>query len=126
MDDKPRAVILLVDNDEEYLEALKIRLEYVGYTCLTACTGAQGVLTAENSCVDLVITDLRMPGGDGILLADRIRKHSPVPIIVATGFRESFREELRGIPDLSVITKPFDVDELLTMIESSLALSGAA
>ena len=123
MDDKPAPVLLLVDNDEDYLTAIAVRLAACGYECRTAHSGAQGFVTFDAENVDLVITDLNMPGGDGVHLVERIRTQSPVPIIVATGFRDDFGPQLRGIPGISIIAKPFDPDELITVIESLLALS---
>lgn len=116
-----KPTLLLVDNDDEYLRSLSIALESRGYTCVRASTGAQGFLALETHDIDLVITDLNMPGGDGALLTERIRRQSIVPIIVATGFRDEFREQLGGIPLIHVIRKPFDVEDLLTIVESSLA-----
>ena len=116
--------ILIIDNDEGIVAALSARLEAMGYTCITAGTGAQGLASFQEQNINLVITDLNMPAGDGIVLAQRLRETSEVPIIVVTGFREVYHEQLRFISNLTVLEKPFDSNVLLELVETELVLSG--
>ncbi len=122
--DAPR--ILIIDNDEGVVQALAIRLRSNGYECATATTGAQGLSAFESEPSDLIISDLNMPAGDGIVLASSIRKHSDVPIIFVTGFQDDFRRRLRNIQNVTVFRKPFDMNDLLEIIEAELALRDIA
>jgi len=120
-DDQP--TILLIDNDPDLIDALSARLSSEGYHCVTAATGAQGLVRFNDSDIDLVITDLNMPGGDGISLLNRLREESDVPVIVITGFRDDFRRELRDIENVTTLRKPFETLSLLSLIEAELTLS---
>lgn len=125
MSERSRGAILVIDNDETYARALQVRFEAAGYACTTAYTGAQGILAFGATDFDLVVTDLNMPGGDGVLVAERIRTLSPVPIIVATGFHDAYEPRLRGMPDLQIIRKPFSTEDLVTLVGASLVASEA-
>lgn len=116
--------ILVIDNDEGFATALTARLTHCGYECLTAATGAQGISICAERPVDLVITDLNMPMGNGVDLARTLRKSSDVPIIVVTGFRDEFRRELRSIRNVTTLVKPIDQNQLIDLIDTELILSG--
>jgi len=121
MERRPR--LLLIDNDPDLVEALRIRLEHEGYECVTACTGAQGLIRFLDEPFDLVISDLNMPGGDGVDLITRIREASDVPVVVVTGFRDDYRRSLRSIGNVTTLRKPFQPQSLLSIIEAELALT---
>lgn len=116
----PLRTVLIVDNDPAVLAALRIRIEGAGYRCFAASSGAQGLRMFTAGGVDLVITDLRMPAGDGVSLARKIRASSDTPIIVITGCREDFKRELRSVPDMTLLDKPFEAAELLRLIDAEL------
>lgn len=116
--------ILIIDNDEDMVAAITTRLENMGYQCVTAGTGAQGIAAFDEQHVDLVITDLNMPAGDGVVLARTLRRKSDVPIIVITGFRIEYRRELRSIPNVTLIEKPFDSNALIDLVETALFMGG--
>ncbi len=118
----PRPTVLIVDNDDGMVSALSSRLEHQGYSVVTAGTGAQGLAVFRTHEPDLVITDLNMPTGDGITLARHIRNASKAPIIIVTGFKDEYRDELRSIAHVSVLRKPFESSDLLDLIEMELTL----
>jgi len=117
--------ILIIDNDEGIVAAIAARLESIGYTCVTASTGAQGIAAFEENDIHLVITDLNMPAGDGIELARTLRKTSEVPIIIVTGFRDEYLDAVKVIPHVSMMEKPFHTDQLLDLVEAELVMAGA-
>jgi len=116
--------VLIVDNDEGMVTAIAARLENEGYECITVGSGAQGYTVITEQNIDLVITDINMPMGNGISFANRIREISMIPIIFVTGFEQEFCTELEGIENYSLLTKPFDPINLLEIIEIDLTLSG--
>ncbi len=118
--------ILVIDNDDALSIAISHRLEHYGYECVRAASGAQGLAAFKNNEIDLIITDLNMPAGNGVALATSIRQLSGVPIIVVTGFRDEFRREIRSIENVAVIEKPFNPEQLLELVEMELVLSGCA
>jgi DNA-binding response OmpR family regulator len=116
--------ILIIDNDEGMVAAIAERFGHLGYRCITAGTGAQGLALFFETHVDLIISDLNMPAGDGVVLAKSLRRRSLVPIIIVTGFHPEYRRELRGIANLTLMEKPFDSNNLIDLVESELILSG--
>lgn len=122
---QPASTILIIDNDEGLLAAIATRLGSMGYHCITAVSGAQGLACFKSQPVDLIISDLNMPAGDGVTLAQSIRETSEVPIIIITGFRDEYRRSLRSISNITLMEKPFDSDQLLDLVEAELVMSGS-
>lgn len=117
-----KPTILLVDNDPDLVRALALRLESRGFRCLTAGTGGQALAAFSLGGIDLVITDLNMPGGDGLELTNALRRTSTVPIIVVTGYKNDFARRLRGVPNVVLLHKPFEVAELMNLVDAELLL----
>ena len=92
----PSPTILIIDNDGGMVAAISTRLESMGYRCVTAGTGGQGIAIFREQTIDLVITDLNMPAGDGITLTRTLRETSEVPIIIITGFHDDVRSRGGG------------------------------
>lgn len=113
--------ILVIDNDESLLAVLERRLGHLGYRCDTAVCGAQGIAGFDPERHDLVVTDLNMPGGDGVELARAIREISDVPIVIVTGYRDAFRTRVRAVPGLTVMEKPFDFNDLVDLVDAEIA-----
>ncbi len=115
-----KRTILLIDNDPDFTRALATRLICVGFRCVSAASGAQGLAEFENAHVDLIVSDLNMPGGDGVALAETIRRTSNVPIIFVTGFRDDFKFRLQLMENVTLIQKPFDSQKLIDLIAATL------
>ncbi len=115
--------ILLVDDDREIIESLRIALESKGYEVLIARDGNQGLAMAERENPDLMILDMMMPRRSGFLVLERIRHTRPVPlkIIMITaneGSRHKAYAELLGVDDY--LRKPFPMDRLLASVDRLL------
>ena len=120
MSSESSPTVLIVDNDPDIRRVMSVRLANAGYICVEAGTGAQALAEWQRRSFDLVVSDLNMPGGDGIALADALQRSENVPIIFVTGFREDFRKRLRRVKDVTVLEKPFDPTEFLGIVEASL------
>jgi len=123
-----KASLLLVDDDPDLLRLLAIRLKANGYS-VTAVESAQKALAAiAHSRPDLVLTDLRMEGMDGMALFQEVQASSPgLPVIILTAhgtIPEAVTAVKRGI--FGYLTKPYDADELLSQIERALTLHGGS
>jgi DNA-binding response OmpR family regulator len=115
--------ILLVDDDREIVESMRIALEATGYKVLIARDGNQGLALAEREDPDLVILDMMMPKRSGFLVLEKIRRTRPVPlrIIMVTaneGNRHKAYAEMLGVDDY--IRKPFAMDRLLDSVSRLL------
>ena len=109
--------ILLVDDDVEILAMLRDFLEGEGLTVRTAMNGAEALDIVEDVSPALILLDMRMPVLDGWGFAARLReRHATYPIVVMTA-AESARRWADEIGANGFIAKPFDVDELLQLID---------
>ena len=118
--------ILLVDDDYEIVESMKIVLESKGYACLVARDGNQGLAMAERENPDLLILDMMMPKRSGFLVLEKLRRTRPVPmrVIMITaneGSRHKAYAEMLGVDDY--IRKPFGMDRLLASVDRLLKSS---
>ena len=68
------ATILIVDNDPDLRRVISLRLSRAGYSCVEAGTGAQALSEWRRRSFDVVVSDLNMPSGDGIALADALQR----------------------------------------------------
>jgi len=122
------ARLLVVDDDADMLRLLSMRLMSAGYQ-VTAVTSAESALTQlEIEHPQLVLSDVRLPGRDGLALFDEIRKRHPtLPVILLTAhgtIPDAVEATARGV--FTYLTKPYDARELLEKIAQALALGAPA
>ncbi|MEJ8854596.1 sigma 54-interacting transcriptional regulator [Variovorax robiniae] len=120
----PGARLLVVDDDPDMLRLLSMRLNSAGYQ-VTAVTSAESALTQlEIEHPQLVLSDVRLPGKDGLALFDEIRKRHPsLPVILLTAhgtIPDAVEATARGV--FTYLTKPYEARELLEKISQALAL----
>ncbi len=118
--------ILLVDDETDLLRLWRLRLESKNYHVATATSGEEALATFSTFKPDVVLTDLRMPGIDGIALFEAIRnlnKSVPVIIITAHGsIPEAVEATRQGV--FSFLTKPIEGATLLEEIEKAIEVTG--
>jgi CheY-like chemotaxis protein len=107
-------VILVVDDEADLREILRDELIFEGAEVFEAANGREAMQQLSNRHFDAVLSDIRMPGGDGATLAREIRaKHPSQPVIVLiTGFADLHSEEAFGLGADGYVTKPFHLEEL--------------
>jgi len=116
--------ILVVDDEEQILRALRRALAARGYEVLTAADGQDALAEVEAFAPHLVVLDLNLPDIDGLEVCRRIRTWSQVPILIL-----SVREDEPGMVqalDLGAddyLTKPFGIEELLARVRALLRRS---
>ena len=81
-----------------------------------------GIAVFEHRRPDLVVTDLNMPMGNGFELVETIRRRSSVPILIMTGYRPDYGDEVRRCRGITIFEKPFDGNELVDRIDSAIML----
>ena len=116
--------ILLVDDDREIVESLRVALGARGYDVFIARDGNQGLAMAEREDPDLVILDMMMPKRSGFLVLEKLRRCRPIPtrIIMITaneGTRHKAYAETLGVDDY--IRKPFAMDRLMASVDRLLS-----
>ncbi|MFA9440326.1 sigma 54-interacting transcriptional regulator [Uliginosibacterium sp. sgz301328] len=123
-----RPKILLVDDDPDLLRLLTIRLKASGFDITTAEHAEAALAQLAGSRPDLLVTDLRMPGMDGMALFEAVRQsHPSLPVIVLTAhgnIPEAVEATRRGV--FGYLTKPYDAAELIEQIQRAIGLAGPA
>ncbi len=115
----PQATILLVEDEENLQEALKLNLELEGYEVTTADTGPGALKAVKGEYFDLIILDIMLPGMDGITVCENIRlQNNDVPILFLSA-RNSSADRVEGLKKGGddYITKPFELEELLLRVD---------
>ena len=121
--DSARSTILVVDDDPAILEYAGGVLEECGYAVLTALNAATAlVMLRNNEPIDLLFTDLVMPGSDGIELARRAGEQVPgLKVLFTTGYaRNAIVHQGRLDPGVELIVKPFTASSLAAKIRHVL------
>lgn len=116
--------ILIVDDDQNICELLRLYVEKENYTVEVANDGTDAVIKFQKFNPDLILLDIMLPKLDGWQVCREIRKTSGVPIIMVTAKGESFDKVLGlelGADDY--ITKPFNTQEVMARIKAVLRRS---
>ena len=111
--------ILLVDDEPLMRLSMVDALEAVGYDVHAAASGTEGIEAVRHRTFDLVITDLRLPGADGLSVLKATKDKAPeteVVVITAHGSVETAVGAMK-LGAFDYITKPFQMDELLLIVE---------
>lgn len=115
--------LLLVDDDESLLRLMSIRLTAEGFDVTSADNGTQALRLMFNNDFDVVLSDLRMPGMDGLSLFDEIlQQQRDLPLILMTAhgtIKEAVAATQRGV--FSFLTKPVDHKELRSILLKAIA-----
>ena len=115
------ATVLIVDDEQVNVYALRIILASRGYRCLAASNGADALRLASDQLPDTILLDIQMPVMDGYEVCRRLKQDSrtaPIPILFLTARYRDQKEVIRGL-DLGAndyVTKPFNPEELLARV----------
>jgi DNA-binding response OmpR family regulator len=125
----PQRSILLVDDDHEILESMRMVLENKGFRILVARDGNAGLMIAERENPDLIVLDMMMPKKSGFLVLEKLRSRPGglIPTIMITGnegSRHRAYAEMLGVRDY--IRKPFAMEKLVRSVEKVLGVKTRA
>src|SRR6202050_589774 len=116
----PRPAILVIEDEEKYRRVIGLHLSSAGFDVKAAATAEDGLKLAAD--VDLILTDLKLPGMDGLAFIEKLRAqntHTPVIVMSAFGTIENAVEAMKkGAVDF--IPKPFSLDHLTVVVEKAL------
>ena len=117
--------ILIVEDDEIFLRPLQRSVELAGYEVLVAPSGEDAIDLLKREDVDVVLTDKRLPGIDGVELVRRLRgEHADLAVVIMTAYGtiESAVDSVR-LGALDYLVKPFEVAELLIVVRRAMELA---
>ena len=117
-----KSKILIVEDEKNMREILKILLESEGYEVSTAKDGTEGMGWLDRDIFDLIITDIKMPGVDGLHILKKVQELSPetlVIMITAFGTTESAVEAMK-LGAYDYIHKPFKIEEIRLVVRNAL------
>ncbi|HSF47008.1 MAG TPA: sigma 54-interacting transcriptional regulator [Burkholderiales bacterium] len=121
-----KPAVLIVDDDADLLRLISIRLTAAGYQVTEAASAERALALLSVSPFQLVITDLKMSGMDGMALFDAVHQMNPtLPVIILTAhgtIPDAVAATKRGV--FGYLTKPFDARELLKEVETASSLAG--
>jgi CheY-like chemotaxis protein len=115
--------ILVIEDDDETRELMRLALERRGFAVLTAEDGLKGYEQAVSAQPDLIITDISMPAADGVHVVRRVRDTpsiAHVPILVTTGFGSGNATYSLSQGATAYEPKPVDPDSFLATVERLL------
>ena len=120
--------ILIVEDQDEVRSQIVYALNEIGCEVLEAADGVAGLWTAEKSApLDLLITDVGLPGLNGRQVAEGARAAQPdLPVLFITGYADKSLETLWVAPNMEVLRKPFTLDDLVARVRLLLKSEFAA
>ncbi len=110
--------ILVVDDEEPIREFMQRAIQNAGYTCTSAGNTEEAIKILMKEKVDIVITDVLMPGDSGITLLEKVKEKYDADVIVMTGFSEGLKyEEIIEKGACDFLQKPLSINELLVRLK---------
>jgi DNA-binding response OmpR family regulator len=120
-----RRKILVVEDDPDQLEVIRLSLKAAGFAIGTAASGTDALVKTRSIAPDLIILDLMLPGLNGFDVCESLRRDpatASLPIIMVTGMRSEFGR-FAGLESgaTDFLLKPFDTDQLVSKVEKLLS-----
>ncbi len=114
--------ILVIDDEAGIRESLRMILEYEGYTCLLAATGEEGLALARAEAPDLVFSDIKMPGMDGLEVLSRLKaQDESLPVVMISGHGTvATAVEATKLGAMDFIEKPLSTERVLLTVRNAL------
>lgn len=118
--------ILIIDDEEDMLKLLKIRLQQENFNVVVAEDGDVGIKMAEQELPDMIILDIMMPKMDGYTCLKEIRKLPKIkdtPVLLLSGKEEEKVKDLFAFQKISgYMEKPFELDNLVSKVKEILKM----
>ncbi len=120
MAEKEKKKILIIEDETDFVLGLKDAFSFEGYEVCSSSTGEEGVIKAADLHPDLIILDLMLPGMNGYMVCEQIRRRDKsVPILILSA-RSQESDIIRGLESGAddYVTKPFSIGELLARVRA--------
>lgn len=122
-----KGTILVADDDADFRECVTLALEALGYAVDACSDGCQALEMVGTKHFDLVLSDIRMPKGDGVdLLTGMLERYpNPPPLVFMTGYTSESFQRLITLGAVDIIKKPFKLEDLENIIARAIATASA-
>lgn len=122
MVDRKNLMVLIVDDEPDILELMEEEFRYCGYQTLTAVCGNDAVKILDQKHIDIVVSDYKMPNGNGMAVLSHVNKMNKRPVFFfVSGQADVSTEDALRAGAKKFFSKPFDLDELIKEIEQDLS-----
>jgi len=123
-ENSPVLTVLVIDDQENIIEFIKLGLKYEGFLVESAADGQQGLAAAQRLNPDLIILDVMLPGMNGLEVCSNLRQNpttQDIPILMLTA-KDDVRDRIAGLDTGAddYLTKPFSFEELVARIRAIL------
>jgi DNA-binding NtrC family response regulator len=119
--DKKNLTVLIVDDEPDILELMEEEFKYCGYNTITAICGNDAIKILDAGKIDIVVSDYKMPNGNGMAVLSHVNKMSVRPIFFfVSGQADVSVEDALRAGAKKFFSKPFDLDELIKDIENDI------
>ncbi len=127
-EERPLISVLVIDDDNNIIELIKLGLKYEGFQVESTDTGADGIAAAQRLNPALIILDIMLPDLDGLEVCNRLRANPithTIPILMLTA-KDDVRDRVTGLQTGAddYLAKPFDFEELVARIRAILRRAG--
>lgn len=119
----PRLQVLVIDDEQALAELIAEELSDWGMDVETASNGRAGFDKIQNKNYQIILSDIRMPDGDGLELLANVRSAGlTVPVLLMSGFHDLDAEESVALGAVGLLDKPVDPELLIATIETCLGV----
>jgi len=119
-----KSTVLVIDDEQDILDLLSITFKRMGLNCLTADNIEDGKISLQANAVDLCLTDMRLPDGDGLDFVEWMQTdyaHIPVAVITAHGNVKAAVKALK-LGAFDFVSKPVDLNWLRKLVETAIKI----
>ena len=114
-------MVLIVDDEPDILELMEEEFKYCGYSTMTAICGNDAVKILSDKKIDIVVSDYKMPNGNGMTVLSHVNKMAVKPYFYfVSGQADVSVEDAISAGARKFFSKPFDLDELIKEIEKDI------
>ncbi len=118
MVDRKNLMVLIVDDEPDILELMEEEFRYCGYQTLTAICGNDAIKLLETQKIDIVVSDYKMPNGNGMAVLSHVNQMKNKPIFFfVSGQADVSTDDAVKAGAKKFFSKPFDLDDLIKEIE---------
>ncbi len=124
MMDKNQITVLIIDDEPDILELMEEEFRYSGYKTLTALCGNDAIKILETTRVDIVISDYKMPNGNGMAVLNHVNQMTKKPhFFFVSGQADVSISDALSAGAKKFFSKPFDLNELIKDVEKVVFIS---